>query len=206
MRNIAITFVLTLVLSMVCMTMYYQNVLEDTLSVAQEEISALKKENKTKVAEIARIEGVVESQNQELESNNDLIFDLNNQIEKLNGRIGNLEEELSKYNNLRQLDVVATAYQAFCNTGCIGITATGHDVSNTVYKNGHRVVAVDPNVIPLGSLLHVEAEDRSFVGIAEDTGGAIKGRKIDVLVKNTSRAVTFGKQSATITVLREGRS
>ncbi|MBO8164863.1 MAG: G5 domain-containing protein [Brevibacillus sp.] len=54
-----------------------------------------------------------------------------------------------------------------------------------------KTVAVDPNVIPLGWWVYIEG-----VGYrrAEDTGGAIKGKKIDVFFDNRSEAVQFGRK------------
>lgn len=64
-----------------------------------------------------------------------------------------------------------------------GVTASGTRASIG------RTVAVDPKVIPYGSLLYIEG-----IGwrIAEDTGGAIQGHHIDVLVNNRRKAVHFG--------------
>ena len=47
------------------------------------------------------------------------------------------------------------------------------------------MIAVDPNVIPLGSKVYVEGYGEA---IAADTGGAIKGNKIDVHVPSKSQA------------------
>ncbi|WP_249930605.1 3D domain-containing protein, partial [Paenibacillus polymyxa] len=54
-----------------------------------------------------------------------------------------------------------------------------------------RTIAVDPNVIPIGWWVYIEG-----VGFrrAEDTGGAIKGHKIDVYYESLSRANQFGRK------------
>ena len=101
-------------------------------------------------------------------------------------------------------EMEATFYTAFCQTGCIGITKTGDDVRNTIYVDGYRVIAVDPNVIPLRSIVKVELEDgQVFDAIASDTGGDIKLNRIDILVKTTSEAYDLGRQKAKITILEE---
>src|SRR5699024_5571538 len=66
-------------------------------------------------------------------------------------------------------NVETTYYTADCY-GCIGITAYGYDVRDTIYAEGYRVVAVDPWVIPLGSILYVETPYDSYYAIAGDVG------------------------------------
>ncbi|SDJ11258.1 peptidoglycan-binding protein [Natribacillus halophilus] len=88
----------------------------------------------------------------------------------------------------------ATAYTAECN-GCSGITANGTDLRNDRNAN---VVAVDPNVIPLGTTVHVEGYGEA---VAADTGGAINGEKIDLHVPTKEEAMNFGRQNVEVTVL-----
>ncbi|UWS63416.1 3D domain-containing protein [Bacillus paralicheniformis] len=101
--------------------------------------------------------------------------------------------------------MVATAYISFCDTGCIGTTKTGYDVSNTIYYRGKRVIAVDPSLIPLNSLVRVSYGSNSFEAYAIDTGGDIKGNRIDVLVGTESIAKDFGRKNVKVTVLKKGR-
>lgn len=68
------------------------------------------------------------------------------------------------------------------------------------------VVAVDPKVIPLGSRLYIESADggKSWVygyAIAGDTGGAIKGNRIDLCYNTRSEAYRFGVKQANVYVL-----
>lgn len=99
----------------------------------------------------------------------------------------------------------ATAYIALCDTGCIGITATGIDVRRSIYYGKHRIIAVDPNVIPLGSLVRVTlADGTTFTASAQDTGGRIRGHIVDILVSSESEAWAFGRQAVSIQILRNG--
>ena len=99
----------------------------------------------------------------------------------------------------------ATFYTAYCPTGCTGVTATGIDVSNTIYHEGRRIIAADPSVIPLRSIVKVTLRyGQSFEAIVADTGGAIKGRKIDVLVASREEAKRYGRQTAEIEILKWG--
>lgn len=103
----------------------------------------------------------------------------------------------------KSIAVQATFYTAYCD-GCSGITATGDNVRNTIYANGYRVIAVDPRVIPLRSIVRVTlADGTTFDAIASDKGGAIKGAKIDVLVASKSEAYRLGRQQAKVTILND---
>ncbi|MEW6126874.1 MAG: 3D domain-containing protein [Acidobacteriota bacterium] len=82
----------------------------------------------------------------------------------------------------------ATAY-------CLkGRTATGEYV-----RRG--IVAADPKILPLGTLVHIEAGKYSGVYKVADTGGAIRGRRIDIYVPSYSEAVSFGRKKIKIKVL-----
>ena len=77
--------------------------------------------------------------------------------------------------------------------GGYSVTATGKSLAANVWK----AIAVDPRVIPLGSTVYIEGFG-TFT--AEDTGGAIKGSKIDILVNNASEADALGVQYAKVYV------
>ena len=80
-----------------------------------------------------------------------------------------------------------------CNGNDQALTATG-----TTLTEG-RTIAVDPSIIPLGSRVFIEGYG---VFIAEDTGGAIKGNKIDIAVTTHERANELGVQYANVYLLK----
>ena len=90
--------------------------------------------------------------------------------------------------------VTATAYTAYCN-GCSGVTTTGINLKS---NPDVKVIAVDPKVIPLGSKVWVEGYGYAVAG---DTGGAIKGNKIDLFMPSKSKAYDFGRKKVRIKVL-----
>lgn len=64
------------------------------------------------------------------------------------------------------------------------------------------IIAVDPKVIPLGSRVYIEFPDgHGFYAVAEDTGGAIKGNRIDVAVWSVKEAYNFGMQKVKVYVV-----
>ncbi len=99
----------------------------------------------------------------------------------------------------RELMVVATAYTADpSENGTYGgrvLTAMGHDL--TANPN-MRIIAVDPKVIPLGSKVWVEGYGEAIAG---DTGSAIKGNRIDVLMGSKSKAMNWGRQTVKVKIL-----
>ncbi|KFM99366.1 enterotoxin [Bacillus clarus] len=100
----------------------------------------------------------------------------------------------------REITVEATAYTAHPGeNGTYGgrvLTAMGHDL--TANPN-MKVIAVDPKVIPLGSKVWVEGYGEAIAG---DTGGAIKGNRIDVLVGSDSTADNWGRKSVKVKILK----
>ncbi|MEJ9312791.1 LysM peptidoglycan-binding domain-containing protein [Priestia megaterium] len=102
--------------------------------------------------------------------------------------------ESSQQASGKSMTVEATAYTANC-AGCSGTTATG---VNLKANPNQKVIAVDPSVIPLGSKVYVEGYGEA---VAADTGGAIKGNRIDVFVPAEGDAQQFGRKSVKITVM-----
>lgn len=87
----------------------------------------------------------------------------------------------------------ASAYDTSQQTipGGSGITATGVPAE-------YGIVAVDPRVIPLGTYVFVEGYG---VALAADTGGAIKGNRIDLCFDSRSEALAFGRRKVKVHIL-----
>ncbi len=95
----------------------------------------------------------------------------------------------------RVLEVTATAY-----------TTEGYTIKHTRMGTVARVgaIAVDPKVIPLGSKVYIEGPNGKWVyGVAtcEDTGGFIKGNRIDLFYDTRAECWAFGRRKATLYVL-----
>lgn len=77
-----------------------------------------------------------------------------------------------------------------CGQWADGITYTGTEAT------AGRTIAVDPNVIPLGSTVHINGQAYT----AEDIGGAIKGNRIDIYFPTHTEALQFGVQYAEVSI------
>lgn len=106
----------------------------------------------------------------------------------------NVSRKDAPSNSSKEFYVTATAYTPYCS-GCSGYTATG---INLQANPEMKIIAVDPNVIPLGTKVWVEGYGYAIAG---DTGGAIKGNKIDVLMSSKSDAYKWGRKKVLVKVL-----
>ncbi|TMU87438.1 LysM peptidoglycan-binding domain-containing protein [Bacillus sp. BHET2] len=103
-------------------------------------------------------------------------------------------EPAAQEESVKEITVEATAYTADCE-GCSGTTATGVNLKE---NPDAKVIAVDPDVIPLGSKVYVEGYGYAT---AEDTGGAIKGNRIDVFISSQDQATDWGRKSVNVKIL-----
>ena len=107
-------------------------------------------------------------------------------------RIDSMRKELNELEDFLEqwevLSVEATAYSHGCGNG------DGYTATMTRPVEG-RTIAVDPDIIPLGSEVYVEGWGWM---IAEDTGGAIKGEIIDIFVDDVRDAWDWGRQEVRV--------
>lgn len=97
----------------------------------------------------------------------------------------------------RSMTFESTAYTDDANSQgkWVGQTATGR-------KPQVGVVAVDPNVIPLGTKLIIEGYNNGNVCVAGDVGGAIKGNMIDVFLNSRAECRKWGRRQVKVQILQ----
>jgi len=93
----------------------------------------------------------------------------------------------------KTITVNASAYTLF--KGSTGITATGINLKKNPNK---KVISVDPKVIKLGTKVYVPGYGNAIAG---DTGGAIKGKKIDVFMPSKKSALQWGRKTIKIKII-----
>lgn len=86
---------------------------------------------------------------------------------------------------------VATAYSLR------GRTASGLPVAK-------GIIAADPRVLPLGSRVKIEAGSWSGEYLVADTGGLVRGKRIDIWTPSTRDAMRFGRRTVKLTILSLG--
>jgi uncharacterized protein YabE (DUF348 family) len=95
----------------------------------------------------------------------------------------------------RQMTLSSTGYTAGKESN-----PDGNGYTYTGMRAVHGVVAVDPNVIPLYTRLYIEGYG---VAVAGDTGGDIKGNRIDLCFNALSEALDWGRRPVTVYVLSD---
>lgn len=111
------------------------------------------------------------------------------------GTMGVVSRGGLEYRYTQELTMTATGYTAGreSNPAGNGLTYTG-------MRAERGVVAVDPRVIPLYTRLYIEGYGPA---IAADTGGAIKGNKIDLCFETVAEALEFGRRPVKVYVLSD---
>lgn len=160
------------------------------------------KENKESISN-----NIVEkAENEEATKNNE--YGINNKEEIKQESETNTYTDEPPVEYKKVIEAKATAY-CLCKKCCgksethpeYGVTASGLKI---VPGTNMKVIAVDPNVIPLGSKVYVEglngAVDYGYA-IAADTGSAIKDLKIDLYMETHQKAYQWGRKSVKVYVI-----
>ncbi|MFD0869726.1 Cell wall-binding protein yocH precursor [Chlamydia abortus] len=121
--------------------------------------------------------------------------------------IKDYELPFSNLQHAETVEVVATGYYAGVeSTGKrpghpgYGITYSGVKVRRE--KNGFSTIAADPKVFPIGTLMYIPGYG---FGVVADTGGAIKGKKIDLYFHTKDQVYSeWGKRNVNVYVLKRG--
>lgn len=100
------------------------------------------------------------------------------------------------FTNIGQFDL---SFYCPCEK-CVGKKKIVRTASGTKPKANYTI-AVDTRIIPLGSILYIEGFGYF---IAQDTGSAIKGNRIDIFVDSHQQALKLGRKKANVYLLKKG--
>lgn len=116
------------------------------------------------------------------------------------------QDELQAPEPIKQVETITFEITAYTS----GYESTGKRPGHPAYgitSSGARVkerhtIAADISVLPYGTKVKIEGFDNIFV--VEDTGGAIKGRRIDIYMPNLSEALKFGRRHLEVEIIEMG--
>lgn len=136
----------------------------------------------------------VKSNSEELKVIQDSTSQIQSELDELDSKITSYQLQLNemseKYETMKSNHLGTFTTTAYCKcTACCGIWSDSPTKSGTTPQEG-RTIAVDPNVIPLGTEVFIDGK----VYTAEDTGSAIKGNKIDIYFAYHQDAQNYGRQ------------
>jgi len=112
--------------------------------------------------------------------------------------VENTTNELGEIENLIEA-AISSSGSKLALMGSFSATAyclKGRTASGAGVRRG--IVAADPRILPLGTRINLNAGAYSGSYLVADTGGAIKGRKLDIWVANCSEARRFGRRKVTV--------
>lgn len=170
------------------------------------EMESLRTQTETEAEAIGTLSEQLEETQQQLD-------ELKSEHDETQKNLEAVRREVSR-GNARAMNVEITAYdlsEASCNKGtshpAYGLTATGRNLAGHTLESA-RAIAVDPNVIPLGSKVRIKFKDeemKQYNGTytACDTGGAINGNRIDLFAGDGAHALAMkiGRREAIAVVL-----
>lgn len=196
-KNIVLTIIIFIIaLSSLGSWRYAQVFIEENEQIKEEllEIKSINGDLEKKVA-------VIKDKNKDLSEKNKLEKEKAEKLRKQN-------ESLKQNNTTRgsnskrkvasngKFETYEATHYCACKK-CCGPNAKGMTRTGTKVKEG-RTIAVDPNVIPLGSKVEIKGYG-TF--IAEDTGSAIKGKIVDIYVGSHDRAKNLGRKEVEVRIV-----
>ena len=189
-----------------------QEIVLADLNSRKDEIMAIIEENEVSLLSYSL--SVIDSGSSSVSELKDAITNLNNMLSQLNSSyaITLANDGIASANN--QIITIQSSNSkdniSYLPTNSSGSYISTYSMTATAYTggtytamglrpvrdpNGLSSVAVDPNVIPLGSKVYVEGYGYA---IASDTGGAIKGNKIDLYMNSVQECFAFGRRTVTV--------
>jgi 3D (Asp-Asp-Asp) domain-containing protein len=94
---------------------------------------------------------------------------------------------------------IAFTATAYCGGSCCCGQWAGSPTASGKMPQPYHTIAVDTSIIPLGTTVEIQGMGTY---VAEDTGSAIKGNKIDIYYSSHNEALSFGRQTIYVKILK----
>lgn len=118
--------------------------------------------------------------------------------EKINESSDNTDADIETIAKAQETSNSYKATYTMEATAYTGHTTTATGITPVRNPNGLSTIAVDPSIIPLGSKVYIPGYGEA---IAADTGGAIKGHKIDLFLNSENECINWGRKNVTLHLL-----
>ena len=161
---------------------------DSTISSLEDKNSGLEKNSQTLKKENEKLKGQIDQKDKKIRQ-----LQVAKSESPSNSSVSKPSKNNSSSSNSSARTVKATFYTPYDGS------ATGQTATGSKAKPWYTI-AVDPRVIPLGTRLTVIGPGFKFTGLAEDTGGAIKGNKIDICVPDRKTAYRLGVKNVQIII------
>lgn len=176
---------------------------KDAVSAVQKKFASISKEvqlaesqKNAVLAQISEAESALKKEQAEVKKNTVVKVSTSDKVASVSSEPKSSSSKKSSSKSSSSNDVMYVTATAYSHQDTkADITALGYNIKKN--KN-MKLIAVDPAVIPLGSKVWVEGYGEAIAG---DTGGAIKGHKIDVLMSSSSKAKAWGRKTVKIKIL-----
>ncbi len=169
----------------------------EELRYQKEELDRVSRKYEEKKMEKEGTKRVIEEEKEKLRINiaesKVLLDKVKSEKSEMQGLIGEIKKRIaaiqpSGITLVGEWEMVATAYYAF---GSGGNDINGNGITATGLRARKGIVAVDPRVIPLGTRVFIPGYGEA---LAADTGGWIKGNRIDLCFETLEEAFRFGRR------------
>ena len=178
----------------------------EELRFEKEEFDRISRKSEEKKIEIETTRDTIQEEEKQLQKSieeNKILLD---QVKSEKGEIETLLAEIKKriamvqplgLTLIGEWDMVATAYYAF---GKGGNDINGDGITAIGLRARKGIVAVDPKVIPLGTRLYIPGYGEA---LAADTGGWIKGSRIDLCFEDLQECYYYGRRKIKIYLIED---
>ena len=141
------------------------------------------------------IHGILKGDNSnELEESNSIVEEIKDSVEKIEEQKAKEEKQKEKKDESRLVSLGEFRLTAYCSCSVCNGAWAGSPTASGAMPKVNRTIAVDTSIIPFGTEIVINGQTY----VAEDTGSAIKGKRIDIFFDSHQTALNFGVQYAEV--------
>jgi 3D (Asp-Asp-Asp) domain-containing protein/peptidoglycan hydrolase CwlO-like protein len=178
----------------------------EQLRFEKEEYDRISRKSEEKMKEIEETRASIKAEEQQLlksmEENKVLLEEVKGEKAEIQDLLSEIKKRIAQVQPpglvlVGEWDMVATAYYAF---GLGGNDINGNGITAIGLRARKGIVAVDPGVIPLGTKLYIPGYGEA---LAADTGGWIKGSRIDLCFESLEECFRYGRRKLKIYLVED---